>query len=50
MAHTTCLVCLISIVSKHHKIPFEEQALAADTKQYLSNLLSLDIYDVNPTF
>ncbi len=39
MASTTCLGCLISTVSGRHKNPLEEQALVADKKQKLSNLL-----------
>jgi len=43
MAHTTCLVCLVSTVSAATKIPLEKQALVADKWQNLSNLLLLDI-------
>jgi hypothetical protein len=47
MACTTCLVCLIGTVSgrsKKKKIPLEDVALVAGTKQNLSKLYSLDIY------
>jgi hypothetical protein len=44
MAHTTCLVCLVSTVMAAAKIPSEEQALVAGTLQNLSNLLFLDMY------
>jgi hypothetical protein len=45
MARSACLVCLVSSVSSCLKNPLEEQALAAGTKQNLSNLLFLDIYE-----
>jgi hypothetical protein len=45
MACTACFVCLVSAVSCHRKNPLEEQALEAGTKQNLSNLHFLDIYD-----
>ena len=44
MAHTTCLVYLVTTVGGCCKNPLEEQALAAGTKQILSNLIFLDIY------
>jgi hypothetical protein len=33
MAHTACLVCLVSTVSGHIKTHSEKQVLVADTKQ-----------------
>ncbi len=47
MAHTACLVCLISIVSgrcKKGENALEDVTLVAGTQQNLSNLYSLDIY------
>jgi hypothetical protein len=46
MAHITCLVCLVSTVSGHSKNPLEEAVLVVGSKQNLSNLLFLDIYDL----
>jgi hypothetical protein len=40
------LVLLVAVA----KIPFEEQALVAGTKQNLSNLFFLDIYDSHTAF
>ncbi len=45
MAHTACLVCLVSTVSGRRKNPLEEQVLVVGTKQNLSHLLFLDIYE-----
>jgi hypothetical protein len=42
---TTCLVCLVSAVNGCRKNPLEEQALGEATKQNLSNLLFIDIYE-----
>ncbi len=44
MAHTTCLVGLVSAVSGCRKNSMEEQALVVGTKQNLSNLHFLYIY------
>jgi hypothetical protein len=45
MARTACIVSLVSSVSSCLKNPLEEQALVEGTKQNLSNLLFLDIYE-----
>ncbi len=50
MAHTACLVGLVSAVSGCRKNFMEEQALVAGTKQNLSNLLFLDIYGLPPGY
>jgi hypothetical protein len=47
MAHTACLVCLISTVIGRSKNPLEDQVLVAGTKQILSILLFLDICDTS---
>jgi hypothetical protein len=50
MAHTACLVCLISTVSgrcKKAENALEDVALVAGTQQNLSSLSSLNIYDLN---
>jgi hypothetical protein len=52
MAHTTCLVCFISTLNGRSKIKenaLEDVALVAGTQQNLSNLYSLDIYDIEPS-
>ncbi len=51
MAHTACLVCLISTVSgrcKKWENALEDVELVASTQQNLSNLYSLDIYGECP--
>jgi hypothetical protein len=50
MAHTACLVCLISTVSgrcKKTENALEDVALVAGTQQNLSNQYSLDIYETH---
>ncbi len=50
MAHTACLVYLISTVSsrcKKKENALEDVTLVAGTRQNLSNLYSLDIYAHN---
>jgi hypothetical protein len=50
MAHTACLVCVISTVSgrcKKGENALEDVALVAGTQQKFSNLYSLDIYGMD---
>ena len=52
MAHTACLVCLISTVigrckKEEAENALEDVALVAGTQQNLSNLYSFDIYGLN---
>ncbi len=50
MPRTACLVCLISNVSgrcKKVENALEDVVLVAGTQQNLSNLYSLNIYDLN---
>jgi hypothetical protein len=53
MACTACLACFISTVNGRNKKienALEDVALVAGTQQNLSNLYSLDIYDVITIF
>ncbi len=49
MVHTACLVCFISAVngrSKKRENALEDVAIVAGTQQNLSNLYSLDVYEL----